>query len=159
MEVKIVARTHGMWGTLIYHIWVTMIQRCENPNQVNYKNYGGRGITVCERWHKFENFYADVGDKPEGMTLDRWPDNDGDYEPTNYKWSTLLEQQQNKRSMSCGFNRQRWFFAFNLNDGEWFEDNNQSRFAREHGLSRSRVGECLHKKHETTKGWTFDFLT
>jgi hypothetical protein len=54
-----------------YHIWEGILQRCENPKNKDYADYGGRGIKVCEKWHKFENFYADVGDRPEGMTFDR----------------------------------------------------------------------------------------
>ena len=150
---------HRMSRTPIYRIWVAMIQRCENPNDKAYKDYGGRGIKVCERWRKFENFYADMGNRPEDKSLDRWPDNDGDYEPDNCKWSTYLEQAQNKRPMSCGNAKRRWFFAYDSNTGNWFEDNNQSQFAKEHGLSKSRISECLHKKHEISKGWTFDFLT
>ena len=150
---------HGMSNTSIYKLWQQMIQRCENPNYLGYKNYGGRGIKVCERWHSFENFYADVGDRPEDKTLDRWPDNDGDYEPTNWRWATRHEQNLNSRPLSYGPNKQRWFLAFELSTGNWFEDNSQNKFAKEHGLSRSRIGECLSKKYKQTKGWTFEFLT
>ena len=60
-----------------------MIQRCENPNNIGFKYYGGRGIKVCKRWHTFENFFADMGEPPVGKSLDRWPNNDGNYEPEN----------------------------------------------------------------------------
>ena len=85
-----------------------MIQRCENPQCAIYKYYGGRGITVCERWHLFENFYADVGDPPEGMSIDRWPDNNGNYELANFRWASHQEQStlfvcvsQRPCKMSC----------------------------------------------------------
>lgn len=73
-----------------------MVQRCTNPNCRRFADWGGRGITVCERWESFENFLADMGERPEGMTLDR-RDNDGDYEPGNCRWATPKEQRANQR--------------------------------------------------------------
>jgi hypothetical protein len=87
-------RTHGMAGTRIYQIWRTMRARCENPKDKGYPSYGGRGIAVCERWKQFANFYADMGDKPAGMSLDR-RDVNGNYEPSNCRWATKIEQQNN----------------------------------------------------------------
>ena len=73
-----------------------MMQRCYNKNSNGYKRYGGRGIQVCDRWHTFTNFYTDMGEKPEGMSLDRI-DNDADYSPENCKWSTRQEQTLNRK--------------------------------------------------------------
>lgn len=88
---------HGLADTPIHKIWIDMRQRCENPNRHNYKHYGGRGIKVCERWQVFENFLADMGNRPPGLTLERINTN-GDYEPGNCKWATIIEQRNNMRS-------------------------------------------------------------
>ena len=90
------SRKHGMCGTRTYKAWDAMIQRCENKNNHQYKNYGARGIKVCDRWCKFENFYADMGEAPAGLTLDR-TDNDGDNNPSNCRWVTMKQQLRNTR--------------------------------------------------------------
>lgn len=73
-----------------------MRQRCENPNNSRYADYGGRGIRVCKRWADFRNFIADMGKKPEGSSLDR-RNNDGDYKPSNCRWATAKQQANNRR--------------------------------------------------------------
>jgi hypothetical protein len=87
---------HGQSYSRVYSIWIALRQRCSNPESTNYANYGGRGITVCERWLAFENFYADMGDPPPGLSIDRI-DNDGNYEPGNCQWATASEQLRNRR--------------------------------------------------------------
>lgn len=89
---------HGMCGTPTYGSWSHMIQRCTNPNNDKFYAYGAKGITVCERWKSFENFLADMGVRPEGKTLDRYPDQKGNYEPGNVRWATPFEQTCNSRS-------------------------------------------------------------
>lgn len=91
-------RRHGMTGTRLYSIWHNMLQRCNNPNNIEYANYGGRGISVDERWKLFDNFLADVqATYQDDLTLDR-PEVDGNYGPENFRWATALEQGSNKRN-------------------------------------------------------------
>lgn len=92
-----IGKTHGMYGSRVNKTWSTMLERCLNENATSYADYGGRGVTVCERWLSFENFYADMGDRPEGKTLDR-KDNAIGYEPGNCRWATASEQQNNRRN-------------------------------------------------------------
>ena len=90
--------THGRSYTPEWHSWVSMRQRCHYPASIGYKNYGARGIRVCDRWmNSFENFYADMGDRPEGTSIERI-DNDRDYCPGNCTWATANEQSANQRT-------------------------------------------------------------
>lgn len=79
-----------------YNSWLGMKQRCFNPDHPSYKNYGGRGISICERWASFDNFLADMGKRPPGMSIDRI-DNDKDYGPDNCQWSSRAMQTRNRR--------------------------------------------------------------
>ena len=84
----------------VYNSYNNMKQRVLNPNNPSYKDYGGRGITICDRWLKsFENFLLDMGERPDGTSLDRI-DNDGDYEPSNCRWADKQTQNENKRTTS-----------------------------------------------------------
>ena len=87
----------GMSHTPTYRSWKAMMARCYSPNVYGFANYGGRGIKVCRDWHGFLTFLADMGERPAGTSLDRI-DNDGNYNPSNCRWATAKEQNNNKKS-------------------------------------------------------------
>jgi hypothetical protein len=90
---------HGMLGTPTYRSWFHMWQRCRNKNSKDYPRWGGRGVRVCERWEDFRNFLADMGERPAGKTLDRYPNQQGNYEPGNCRWATKSEQVWNSTAV------------------------------------------------------------
>lgn len=96
-----------------YRTWTTMKSRCSDPNATDFAIYGGRGISVCERWMKFDNFFSDMGQRPSGMSLDRINSN-GNYEPGNCKWSNAREQALNKRN-----NRLITMWGFTFPSAKW----------------------------------------
>jgi hypothetical protein len=104
--------THGQSRTRTYKKWKGMLHRC-NPDSKDAKNYANRGIYVCERWHTWENFFADMGEAPPGLSLDRL-NNDGPYCKENCAWKTSVEQSRNKRT-----NKRIEFDGLNLTLPEW----------------------------------------
>lgn len=98
------ATKHGERPTSEYGTWRAMLDRCNSPTSAAYRYYGARGIAVCERWLKFEHFIADMGKRPDGLTLER-KDTNGNYEPDNCKWATRHEQMRNtRRNVMITFN-------------------------------------------------------
>src|SRR6516164_3884386 len=87
---------HGDTDSKEYYSWYNMQQRCYNPKNRSFKHYGGRGISVCERWNLYENFLSDMGRRPTGLILDR-TNNSGNYEPSNRWWTTRSQSNKNRR--------------------------------------------------------------
>lgn len=100
------SRTHGLSKTSEYKIWLGIKYRCFNEKCSAYIDYGGRGITVCDRWLSFENFYEDMGARPVGQTLER-VDNDGNYCPENCEWADYSKQNKNRRKLKTSNTRRQ----------------------------------------------------
>ncbi len=138
--------------SLTYNSWAHMKNRCQNPNYSEYKYYGGRGIKVCERWQDFTNFLADMGERSEGLTLDRINNSKG-YEPGNCRWVTPKEQRQNQREAKD--QKTQYLFIAMDSQGTMIASNNQREFARQHGLDQSGINHCLNGRLKSHKGWRF----
>ena len=123
-------KTHGMSETSEYSTWCEMKKRCFNANNKRYKDYGGKGVTVCDRWkNSFENFFADMGKKPSSdYSIDRI-DNDGNYSAENCKWATPKEQANNRNS-----NRLITIACVTLTIAQW---------SKEMGFGYSVIGDRL----------------
>lgn len=126
-------KTHGLSNSPEYRVWNAMVERCSNPKNIGYENYGGRGIKVCERWMKFSNFISDMGRRPLGGTIER-ENNNGDYEPANCSWNTHAQQSLNKRT-----NRVLVIDGQSMTCSQW---------ADKIGIGRSTL--CVRLR----KGWT-----
>jgi hypothetical protein len=107
------SRKHGRSLSSVYRVWHQMVRRCTNPRTHNWARYGGRGITVCERWKEFSAFIADMGECPPGHSLERI-NNEGSYSPENCRWATPKEQSSNMRT-----NRRITAFGETLHVSEW----------------------------------------
>lgn len=113
-----------------YQAWYSMRYRCRNPKCKEYARYGGRGIRVCDRWQVFSNFLADMGIPPAGLSIDRI-DNDGNYEPSNCRWATPLQQSHNSR-------RPKWLTINGVS-------RSQLAWARELGVHKSTVTRWIQR--------------
>ncbi|HHS83688.1 MAG TPA: XRE family transcriptional regulator [Gammaproteobacteria bacterium] len=130
--------THGLSGSPEYGVWEHIKSRCNNPNTKDYHNYGGRGITVCKRWDRFENFLADMGCRPsKNHQIDR-ADNDGNYEPGNCRWVTRQVNCQNTRLTKLNEIAVAAIRYLNLKKGY-----SQSRIAKAYGISQGHVSQII----------------
>lgn len=124
-------KTHGLGTSPEYHIWYGMLDRCRNPKSKSWPNYGAKGVAVCERWLRFEEFICDMGRRPHPeMSLDRI-DNAGNYEPKNCRWATEIEQQRNRSGIRCSVEMAA---AIRSAEGK-----THKQIALEHGISQSNV--------------------
>lgn len=140
-------RDAGIDGTSTYRIWTTMKSRCLNPKFNTYRFYGALGVRVCDRWlESFDNFVADMGMRPKGKWLDRFPNKEGNYEPGNCRWATVIEQQNNKRN--------NVFITVGL------ETKTIAQWARDHHINestlRNRIRAGWHPFKATWTGAIFD---
>jgi len=153
---------HGDWRTRFYNTWGHMIQRCLNPKNPSYKYYGGRGITFCDRWLKYENFKKDMYDsylehfnKHNGDTSIDRKDNNGNYELSNCHWATQREQNCNQR-------RNKLFVGIYTIPGPSYGYRevglNRAEFARKYNLHQGCVNACVRGERKSHKGWIFKLI-
>lgn len=128
---------HNKSHSKIYRVWWSMMQRCNDKNTNSYKNYGGRGINVSNRWIKFEKFYEDMGEVPNGKSLDRI-DNNGDYCKKNCRWATKQQQANNRRAKVC----------FLTHDGE---TKNLNYWSNKTGINKTTIWMRIYKY-----GWSVE---
>lgn len=145
--------THKMSKTRLYQTWMDMKYRCNNVNNRAYKYYGGRGIKICDEWlEDAMNFYTwsiNNGYR-DNLTIDRFPNNNGNYEPNNCRWVTIQAQQTTTR-------RNKYFKAIKLLDGYEEINNNQKEFARKYNLNYKNINNCLKGKRLSCGGWKFEY--
>ena len=131
-----------MWGTPEYHIWATMIQRCINPKNQHYKDYGGRGIKICDRWrYSFPSFLEDMGHKPFlRAEIDR-EENNGNYEPSNCRWTTHSVNSRNRRN-----NLLNWYTVRSIRRLYSLHKYTQVQLSKIYNLSTTTIFHVVHNK-------------
>jgi hypothetical protein len=150
-KIKERMTTHNNSTTRLYSIWKDMRRRCNNPTRRNYKNYGGRGIKVCDEWEDFAVFkeWSMSHGYNDALSIERI-NVDGNYEPSNCEWIPRSKQNENRRTTLR-------FKAISPN-GESFISNNIREFAKLHELDRNEISKCLKNIRDEYKGWTFNLI-
>jgi|SRR3990172_6898932 len=122
-----------------YFSWSAMKQRCLNPKHTAYYRYGGRGISVCDKWLKFDDFLKDMGERPEGFSLDRI-NNNGNYEPSNCSWSSRKSQSQNRNDVKLTME------VVNLMRSLYEQGATQDALSKQFGVTQSHVCRIVNKE-------------
>lgn len=153
---------HGKAGTNIYKIWAGMMSRCYNPKVKIYEYYGGRGITVCQKWHNFSGFYEDMGDRPDKLQLDRI-DNSKGYSKENCRWITAKENNPHNKGdikdtmpgrvfdkwtvlKKVEYKKDHWYYQCRCECGT-------EKIIAGGELRRKHTTQCLNCKHIAHRGW------
>lgn len=140
MNLRDLRIRHGLTKTPEHRAWCNMRTRCFNPRATQYPHYGGRGITVCERWDSFANFLFDVGPRPSRWHSIERRDNDGNYEPGNVRWATKPEQARNRRTSKLTAN------DVNEIRGRAEHGEFQRRIARRFGVGQRTIAQIIHRE-------------
>lgn len=141
-------KTHGKFGSRVYTIWAGMKSRATNPRDKYFSRYGGVGIGLCERWHKFENFYEDMGEPPANHSIDRINNNKG-YSPNNCRWATQSQQCRNRKNNVLLTYRGR-----TKTMGEWAIEFGIKKTALSYRLKAGwSIAEALETKSRTNWHW------
>lgn len=144
---------HGYSKHQLYSVWSALIQRCENPNDSRYKDYGGRGISVCDEWQNSAKAFVEwalANGWEKGLTIER-QNNNGNYEPKNCWFATYLEQNNNTRKLKL-------FIAYGP-EGQIEISKNQHAFARKWELTRESICACLNNRQKSHNNWTFERMS